>query len=518
MRLLHISEDFSLSLEEFEFGDVPRYAILSHRWQTGEVLFKDFEQGSEASKEGYEKIKGFARKAQRHGFEYCWVDTCCIDKRSSAELSESINSMYKWYHDAGECYAYLSDVPQLHWSKSIWWSRGWTLQELLAPQHVIFYDCEWNKIGTKSQLRRDIAQNTGIMEAALRGFAPSMFSIQHRMLWASRRITSRTEDIAYCLLGIFNVNMPLLYGEGSRAFTRLQEEILRQELHDTSLFAWYTTGSESYLYHGLLASSPAQFQWEINMKSVSYADEPPSLNGNGIRIKVHLRPYPRYGNVNRVYLAILSCGRRSEEHDTADEYYMAVLLLRCPKSYVHLPPAITENDTFVRIDTGTLNRVRRTKIANCKQHIIHVRDVMTTSCLSHIPDATMPIFLDHNGIELVEVLGAQDCIRASDTSRQALFARPCKGKVIGLYMNSKVRKSSPFLIIIGLDWAGLPWCWLSNPRSIEEAREAYASLNPGREKGSAIYEDSSKRVKTDISYINNRVNLCVTVDSMDILR
>ncbi|KAL9084379.1 MAG: hypothetical protein Q9165_008093 [Trypethelium subeluteriae] len=284
MRLLHIGEGLSLRLQEFEFGAVPPYAILSHRWGTEEVSFKDFEQGSEASKEGYEKIKGFASKAQLLGFKYCWVDTCCIDKRSSAELSESINSMYKWYQNAGECFAYLSDVPELHWSKSIWWSRGWTLQELLAPRHVIFYDCKWNDLGSKHELTNDIARTSGIAPEALRGIAPSEFSLHTRMSWASRRTTSRTEDLAYCLLGLFDVNMPLLYGEGSRAFIRLQEEILRQEPHGTSLFAWNTTDSESDLYHGLLASRPAQFQQNIyiNDSSSSEQDRPLSFNGKGI--------------------------------------------------------------------------------------------------------------------------------------------------------------------------------------------------------------------------------------------
>ncbi|KAF2092518.1 HET-domain-containing protein, partial [Rhizodiscina lignyota] len=238
MRLLHIDDDLSRRFETFEGGTIPPYAILSHRWEADEVLFEEMADSSAKSKLGYAKIRGCARKAKRHGLDYCWVDTCCIDKRSSAELTEAINSMYQWYQNAVECYAYLSDVPEAPWQKSKWFTRGWTLQELLAPNQVLFYDKRWNKLGTKDQLAEEIAEITAIAKTALTYYHVTRLSISERMSWASRRETTRIEDTAYCLMGIFNVNMPLLYGEGSRAFIRLQEEILRQGTNDWSLFAW----------------------------------------------------------------------------------------------------------------------------------------------------------------------------------------------------------------------------------------------------------------------------------------
>jgi hypothetical protein len=173
-------------------------------------------------------------------------DTCCIDKSSSAELSEAINSMYAWYQRGVVCYAYLSDVqlwstyqpedadgawvaenPEavLQVMKSRWWTRGWTLQELIAPPSVVFYAATsqgWSKIGTKGSLIDLVAARTGIRDDILRGLDVKKCSVAQRMSWASQRETTRTEDLAYCLLGIFGVNMPLLYGEGSKAFLRLQ--------------------------------------------------------------------------------------------------------------------------------------------------------------------------------------------------------------------------------------------------------------------------------------------------------
>ena len=164
------------------------------------------------------------------------ADLCCIDKTSSAELSEAINSMYRWYQESGVCYAYLADVPPNAFSKSRWFTRGWTLQELIAPSTVIFLDQKWQEIGTKSSLQRVISEITGIPTDILLGGDLEDASIAQRMSWASKRETTRVEDAAYCLMGIFSIHMPMLYGEGERAFIRLQEEIMRVS-DDHSLFA-----------------------------------------------------------------------------------------------------------------------------------------------------------------------------------------------------------------------------------------------------------------------------------------
>ena len=174
------------------------------------------------------------------------LHSCCIDKKSSAELSEAINSMYRWYNHAAVCYAFLADVCwtddvaeiEVQLKSSRWFTRGWTLQELIAPQTVIFFSTEWRPLGTKARLTPALSSITGIDPDYLEGKDIKLASISKRMFWASSRKTTRTEDIAYCLLGIFDINMPLLYGEGKRAFRRLQEEILKVQPYEHTLFAW----------------------------------------------------------------------------------------------------------------------------------------------------------------------------------------------------------------------------------------------------------------------------------------
>lgn len=253
MRLLNTS---TLELEEFFGDDVPDYAILSHRWESEEVTFQDVKAGRGVNMAGYSKIVGCCKQAKADGWQYAWVDSCCIDKTSSAELSEAINSMFMWYREAQVCYAYLGDVPFMDPNESLfgqskWFSRGWTLQELLAPAIIIFFDQNWNDIGTKSTLRNLITSITGITYL----FDFEVASAAQKMSWAARRQTTRVEDQAYCLMGLFGVHMPLLYGEGQNAFLRLQLEILKLS-DDESIFAW-TTASDRI--SGLLAPNPSCF-------------------------------------------------------------------------------------------------------------------------------------------------------------------------------------------------------------------------------------------------------------------
>jgi hypothetical protein len=200
-----------------------------------------------------------------------WTNTFCIDKTSSAELSEAINSMYKWYEGSCICYVYLADVAEdarrlffngtgakNSFDSSRWFKRGWTLQELIAPVVVEFYNVDWMFIGTKRSLQQHITKITGIAITVLRGASPRSCDIATRMSWASRRQTTRIEDQSYCLLGLFGVNMPLLYGEGQKAFQRLQEEILKIE-EDYTLFTWYPASLDRTLNEGLLAREPSDF-------------------------------------------------------------------------------------------------------------------------------------------------------------------------------------------------------------------------------------------------------------------
>ncbi|KAH7926816.1 HET-domain-containing protein [Leucogyrophana mollusca] len=258
----------TLKLEEPQ--RTPTYAILSHVWGEEEVTFRDINKPSPEQFKGYTKIEHCCAQALADGYKYLWIDTCCIDKRSSAELSEAINSMYRWYAEAQICYAYLEDVPSdedpadenSRFRNSKWFSRGWTLQEGIAPRRIVFLAGDWVKIGSKAGLISVIASITGVDEGVLSGELPlAEVSIARKMSWASRRQTTRVEDRAYSLMGIFGVHMPLLYGEGENAFIRLQHEIMRAS-NDQSIFAWTSTGAKIQwsLASALFAPSPDNFQ------------------------------------------------------------------------------------------------------------------------------------------------------------------------------------------------------------------------------------------------------------------
>lgn len=291
----------SLRLKEF-LTPPPRYAILSHVWNKEEVTFNEFQnldrenneiQSRVKSKSGFRKIQQCCELAREQGIPYAWVDTCCIDKTSSAELSESINSMFAWYRASSICFAYLEDVESTtdtrlaDGSPSKWYSRGWTLQELLAPLKVDFYNSFWVKIGSKWGMRKQISDITNIGEQDLVIFDRSRTSIAQKMSWASRRATTRVEDTAYCLLGIFGVYMPLLYGEGHNAFRRLQEELIRSS-RDSTIFAWEhpvsqdPESTESQLW-GVLAGSPRSFErcGSIKLDDAVYRSSGSNVSGFG---------------------------------------------------------------------------------------------------------------------------------------------------------------------------------------------------------------------------------------------
>jgi hypothetical protein len=339
MRLLNAR---TKQFEEF-YNEVPPYAILSHTWGPDELTFKHMEQ------KGYvpsKKIDGCCKEALKDGLKFVWVDTCCIDKSSSSELSEAINSMWEWYRRSEVCYAYLSDVPPhtvveepySSFSQSRWFTRGWTLQELIAPGVVVFYDEAWNLIGRKSQSRKyggtkfreRLSQITGIDDEVLA--APSSFrdySVAQRMSWASNRTTTRLEDCAYSLLGLFEINMPLLYGEGNRAFQRLQEEILRVS-DDESLFAW---GNSHQLLqpddraqsHSLFATGPSDFMLCGSIIRATPAGLRPShytITNKGLHIEPGFCYLPIQGGIA---FALLNC---AEKLGAGGEKNLAILLVQ----------------------------------------------------------------------------------------------------------------------------------------------------------------------------------------------
>ena len=265
------------------------YAILSHRWMKEEVEvdYREMiklakmtveERNEIRQRDGYRKIHQSCEQARANGYEWLWVDTCCIDKRSSAELSEAINSMYRWYQNAKVCYAYLHDVPGPSFPTASdeekypkfngwpeWFSRGWTLQELIAPSNVQFFNKDWQSIGDKRAHAPTLRNITGIPEHILiHGLFGNRPCVAQIMSWAARRTTTRVEDRAYSLMGLLNVNMPMLYGEGKKAFHRLQLEIIRAS-NDQSIFAWDVSRIE-YLQSGgtrecsILADDPSNFR------------------------------------------------------------------------------------------------------------------------------------------------------------------------------------------------------------------------------------------------------------------
>lgn len=320
MRLIHasslIEHPNSLAFKDFASSQLPLYAILSHTWGDDEVVWADVQSGTAAQKLSFAKVRYSCIQTIKDGLSWVWIDSCCIDKSSSAELSEAINSMYEWYQRAEICYAHLEGVSSTADANSTtgefaacrWFTRGWTLQELLAPTELAFYSEDWVKIGDKAALCRPLSVITGIDEEILTG-ARSLesASVAKRMSWASHRITTRPEDIAYCLMGIFSVNMPMLYGEGQRAFLRLQEEIMKQS-DDQSLFAWANLDSSAETHHGLLARSPFDFTHSnYVMPYQDWEPRPPyQLTNRGLRIDLPmtLREEKDGGSV---YIAALDC-------------------------------------------------------------------------------------------------------------------------------------------------------------------------------------------------------------------
>ncbi|KAI4188969.1 MAG: hypothetical protein L6R41_001778 [Letrouitia leprolyta] len=370
MRLLH-----SQAREFREFLDfkIPKYAILSHRWGSDEATFQDFEKGKQKEREGYAKIDGCCKRALEDEIDWVWIDTCCIDKKSSAELSEAINSMYSWYQNADVCYVYLVDV----WSNgspssrtfdmesfrsSSWFTRGWTLQELLAPPCIRFFDQFWQCGVNEQSLAGEISVITGIDRHWLLGFDDDEEeddnndtryqsctytrecqahgplrgrdltrrepSVATKMSWASKRKTTRIEDMAYCLLGIFNVNMPLLYGEGRKAFQRLQQEIMKQT-NDDSIFAW----ASRYSTRGVLAPWPSAFDGSRYVhKDRKYPRPPYAMTNQGLHFPITWRAVQKRPAELTLWIP-LNCGMCGPEgfqnlviclHDPGDDIWSKI--------------------------------------------------------------------------------------------------------------------------------------------------------------------------------------------------
>jgi hypothetical protein len=247
MHLLQYSENGDLTITSFDNNELPPYAILSHTWGVDqeEVTFADIVNGGGKAKPGYRKIRLCGEQARQNGLGYFWIDTCCINKANKAEHSLAIRSMFQWYRNAARCYVYLSDVSALSladegeacaplWDSAfrecVWFTRGWTLQELLAPVVVEFFSSEWRRLGDRMSLRSQIHEITTIPHQVLEGAPLSAYSVDERLRWRQHRHTKLVEDAAYSLSGIFDVDIAPVYGEGTeQAFRRLYDKIREQE-------------------------------------------------------------------------------------------------------------------------------------------------------------------------------------------------------------------------------------------------------------------------------------------------
>ena len=351
MRLIDVE---TFRLRTFVGKNIPPYAILSHTWgpDNEEVSFQDITTGKfESRGDGTRKLKGCCLQAKRDGFAYAWIDTCCINKDSSTELSEAINSMFRWYAEAGMCYAYLTDVSPGNdhrdglssFFASRWFRRGWTLQELLAPEEVRFFDSDWGLIGTKEDYSHEIELITGIPRHFLLGWDDfRQASVAQRMSWAACRETTRIEDMAYCLLGIFDITMPMIYGEGDRAFRRLQHEIIRACL-DHSILAWGlgldefgpSDGSTDVASAGAMAKTPAEFAKCGNLvtRKTSNSLSAIELVAGGC-LSVHLFLYT--SETGNLY-GLLNCGPENNSHQVAGVPLCKVAATTESNEYFRLP-------------------------------------------------------------------------------------------------------------------------------------------------------------------------------------
>lgn len=260
-----MNEDFITEVIRTYF----RHAMLSHKWDVNEPLFHELPNGVFASglPPRFTKLKSFCEVVKGLGLGWAWCDTCCINKDSSAELEEAITSMFRWYRDSALTIVYFSDVSGFSHEdliKSKWFKRGWTLQELLAPRVMRFYDRTWTPCVRGPEYNHKLVPEwldalqraTGIPPSILQEFTQGPENPREKLRWASPRVTTRVEDLAYCLFGIFDVTLQPQYGEGEKAFGRLLVELIKVT-QDTGLLDWVGKRSERC---SILPVSPSGFR------------------------------------------------------------------------------------------------------------------------------------------------------------------------------------------------------------------------------------------------------------------
>ncbi|EMD60267.1 hypothetical protein COCSADRAFT_250555 [Bipolaris sorokiniana ND90Pr] len=443
MRLLRRSDTGDITLTQFSDKDIPHYAILSHTWgpDAEEVTFGDLVNGTGRDKSGYKKILFCGEQAAQDGLEYFWLDTCCIDKSSSAELTEAINSMFKWYRASDICYAFLSDLE--HGKQSLWdckwFRRGWTLQELIAPSIVRFYDAEWNFRGDKLTLRSELASITQVDPDVLtNAVSLAEVPVAVRISWAARRETKREEDRAYSLLGILGINMPMLYGEGENSFIRLQKEIIRNS-PDMSIFGWTRTNTiaQGGQYSGLLASSPADFE---DSRSLVVAQDTVfdicefSITNRGLKFEVPLSMDPSTG------CHILPINHKRNSPNTGGHSLGVFLRQVGPSLYVRALPHL-------------VGSIRRRRSIKSFQVATTLSLKEATAIRERVLSITRPIHLNHPDIGLSEI----EPVGCWDPFRRMLFAGHT-GVFLGFlhFMPEWADEFDSFVLVCRFDWTRDP--------------------------------------------------------------
>lgn len=450
---MHLINTTTQELEEFS-GEIPEYAILSHTWGKKEILFQDLQNGNAKNIPEFAKFQGCCEQAKRDNFGYVWIDTCCIDQTSSAELSEAINSMYRWYKEAQICYAYLADVPSGEdpqypdspFAKSRWFTRGWTLQELIAPSSLVFYGKDWREIGTKLSLQNLVSAITGIPITVLRFSGIKNFSVAQRMSWASKRHTTRIEDRAYCLMGLFSVNMPMLYGEGERAFRRLQEEIMKTS-DDHTLFAWTEPGDGRRLItRGLLADSPTEFadSGDIVKSEPFLKGAPYSMTNKGLRIELPLLPAG-----DQVHLAVLNCHRSSKASNTGE--LVGIFLKQLSSG---------EEEYFSRTLTGHIKPFPKENLHKCNKKEVYIthKNVVEDSGVHELGLFRISVVMEQSGAK--DGYHVSDFCSGFNESRKledgCFRFRGRQTGLLGILMVKDLDEEA-FMVVLGRH-EGFPWC------------------------------------------------------------
>lgn len=503
MHLLHTS---TKKLEEFV--NPPDYAILSHRWREEEVLFADIHQEYAKGMKGYAKVEGCCGQARRDGYQYVWIDTCCIDKNSSAALAEAINSMYAWYEDAQVCYVYLDDVtdngdPEIEsaFAKSEWFTRGWTLQELIAPTSLFFFDNRWREIGSKNSLAELLSSITRVHADVLtRVNAGSdklmttrvSFSVATKMSWAAGRKTTRPEDRAYSLMGIFKVHMPVIYGEGEKkAFFRLQLEIMRTS-HDQSIFAWSNSAAggrkvgtwpfalypDYFAKSGNIEDVPSD-QWIRYYQKFVGPDTVPRFDfaatNDGLDIRLPLRSLMHEPDE---FIALLSCRRRASD----GEYHMVGIRIR---------RSVANAERYERIDNHILEDIvdAREKFIVKQIHISY--SLLSDSNHISLFNTSTSLFIQNVGVKeqgfsVIDMEIAPSCDSQTHDSnfvllmrRPVLFPKPLQDLRCTHHLPQAVDSSwlasftyhnsitkEQFVVTVGVSWVpdGGPWIQITSEK------------------------------------------------------